>query len=560
MTDADADSPDSPDDSAAHVAHVAHVAEDGVTESASAEAPAEPEALPPLQRFAGFAVAALGLVIIVSTLRGLEAITTIWSFDGPWHLNCGRIIVETGTVPRLDPLCFTSAKLDWINLNWLSQVLLFRLFEVFGFAGPVALALMAAGGMVLATICNMQRREVRPLIALPLTLAAVLPALAYTTIRPRTLSFLFIAIELALLAPRRGEDPDRLPPLRVVLLALLLLVWNQLHGGFVYGYAILACDAAGAALARRVERGSAVAPRALALAAVIALGLASFGLHPHGFAALEHALLYPSRIAEFREWIAELTPTDFTGLLGRTVAAQLLLLVAGLALARRRRLRELATILVFLHFTLLYTRMLLIAGLVLTPIAASLLEEVLEDLESAPAVGSPLALLNQLLTPLWRALLWLTVALGLIAAPLSAVLRREVVPAGATGPLLTTPVPVEPIHALRRLGLEGPILNRYGDGGVYGWLLYPEKRLYIDGRGDLHARGETVRDWLAITRMKEGWEATLKRRRVRLAILSPEKDRALISALSGLGWSEAWRGESRLILTAPAEPRADGGD
>ena len=42
------------------------------------------------------------------------------SYDGPWHLACGRLIVETGAVPHSDPFCFTSEGVRWQNLNWLT--------------------------------------------------------------------------------------------------------------------------------------------------------------------------------------------------------------------------------------------------------------------------------------------------------------------------------------------------------------------------------------------------------------------------------------------------------
>ena len=55
-----------------------------------------------------------------------------------WHLRVGQWVVDNDTVPITDP--FSSYGLDrpWIAYSWFYEVLVFRLYSLFGLAGIVA--------------------------------------------------------------------------------------------------------------------------------------------------------------------------------------------------------------------------------------------------------------------------------------------------------------------------------------------------------------------------------------------------------------------------------------
>src|SRR5687767_7743530 len=55
-------------------------------------------------------------------------------YDELWHLACGRVIVETASVPLRDPFTFTAGETPWVNANWLAQLVLWTLHARGGLA------------------------------------------------------------------------------------------------------------------------------------------------------------------------------------------------------------------------------------------------------------------------------------------------------------------------------------------------------------------------------------------------------------------------------------------
>jgi len=438
------------------------------------------------------------------------ALRPIRSNDAPWHLVCGRIIVETGAVPRVDPLCYTSAGLDWINLNWLAQELLYRLYLQLGFDGPILLAGALLGAGLAFSALHLRARGVGGAAGL-LALAGVAFALLHTQgLRPRSWTFALLPACAWLLA--RPDPGLRLGWRTAAALLGVLLLWNNLHGGFVYGYALLGLDALGSCLDAH-RQGLGWRPRrAWLLAGVIALGLLGFGLHPHGYDALVYAATYPRALDAQLRTVYELMPIDFTDRIGRSVELLVGLGVVGLFMARDKlRARDLLVAAVFLHLALVIRRGFVPLFVLSAPWVA----------EAWTAVFARRGLLT---TPAGQAGdRWLAANLRALPAVLAggAVLWAALViprtgpgrPGRLAPPLDVRALPVDAVRALRVMrdaGIRGRVFNVYHAGGLLGWGLYPEERLiFIDGRGDLHARGPAYADYRRIVQLQEGWAERL---------------------------------------------------
>src|SRR5512136_385324 len=52
-----------------------------------------------------------------------------------WHLAAGRYIVETRTVPTVDPFSSTMLGKPWVDIYWLAQVVWYLIYQVAGLAG-----------------------------------------------------------------------------------------------------------------------------------------------------------------------------------------------------------------------------------------------------------------------------------------------------------------------------------------------------------------------------------------------------------------------------------------
>jgi len=447
------------------------------------------------------------------------------SFDGPWHLRCGQVIVESGTVPRLDPICFTSTEPTWINLNWLTQVLLYRLYLVFGYAGPLALALATLSATLALTGLHMKRRDVLPLCGLPLFLLAIFLPLTWHSIRPRTISYALVAATWLVLAwePKDEEGPS-FGWRRALLLFGIMAFWNQVHGGFVYGYAILGLNAVGSVIDAWRRGEPLFGLRVRWLGGVIALSLGTFVFHPHGFSPVTHVLFYSDAMAVYRGFVSELVALDMSSVAGKCMELTLVLVVVTL-LVRRKKVsaRELLPILLFLHMSFVYTRFVAVLTLVAGPWVAAHLSDWIREAwaeEEPGRVWTALKKLSGWLTLAWRLVTPSAVGGGLIGVVILLALFSESNAPSRFTRLLRPMGSFAPAARFlsEREALDGRLFNSFDSGGLLGWVL-PEGRTFIDGRGDVHV-GPALSDYERIRTLRVGWKAALDRHRVELVFLS----------------------------------------
>ena len=84
----------------------------------------------------------------------------------------------------------------------------------------------------------------------------------------------------------------------------------------------------------------------------------------------------------------------------------------------------------------------------------------------------------------------------------------------------------------------GKLWNEFELGGALVWALYP-RHIYIDGRGDLHARAGTFHEYLEISDTAPGYEQLLERRGCDLVVA--HADSRLATRLRKRGWRVAHR-------------------
>ncbi len=159
----------------------------------------------------------------------------IYNPDIFWHLSAFRRMAESRALPRADWLSWTREGLPWLDFEWLSQLLFGAVFSTGGLAGlwalKVALALAAAAAFL--RVLRLYRLPVSLIAAaVALWFAAILPHL---DIRPELFSVIGLLLLFGTLEKARLSMSRPRPAALLVLFAL----WANLHGGFVFGLALL---------------------------------------------------------------------------------------------------------------------------------------------------------------------------------------------------------------------------------------------------------------------------------------------------------------------------------
>jgi len=93
-----------------------------------------------------------------------------------------------------------------------------------------------------------------------------------------------------------------------------------------------------------------------------------------------------------------------------------------------------------------------------------------------------------------------------------------------------------------------PMMNHYNWGGYFIWKLYPEYKVYIDGRADVY--GDSFLDEFASVYYLKGqtWREPLERWDIQTVVLPP--DAPLVRALETLpGWKQVFSDRQAVVLT-----------
>ncbi|CCD99103.1 hypothetical protein [Bradyrhizobium sp. STM 3809] len=404
------------------------------------EATARPaQALLPL--WVGAAVYAL---LILSGNRLLNDPDTLW------QITVGQWIIEHRAVPEVDVYSFTMRGAPWISTQWLAQVAYASVYKLAGWTGPVVLAASAIA-LSFALFARMLSRHLRDSTTLLFVVAAFLLCLPHLLARPHVLAFPILVAWMAGLLD--AADRRQAPP---VALVVLIALWANLHGGFVFGLFFIAPAALDA-----LVNAEAAARRSLALrwAAFAALALAASCCTPYGWNALlasQKILSLGQALPLIMEWKA----TDFQSLGPFEIC---LLLAIGFALLHGVKLPPVRILMLLglLHMALAQAR------------AAELLALIGPLVLAAPLARQPGAETPTLSAPRPSLIAATVLALGLGTLASASILSFAPNMRGT---------PVAAVAELKKLNLAR-VLNDYDFGG---YLIASGVAPFIDGRTELY--------------------------------------------------------------------------
>lgn len=273
--------------------------------------------------------------------------------DTLWQITVGQWIIDHRAVPETDVYSFTMAGQPWISTQWLAQVAFALAHRVAGWTGPVVLA----AGAIAATFALLTRffsARLTPAATVMIVAGALLLTAAHLLARPHVLALPVLVAWVGglIAAADRGEVPSP-------WLLPLMTLWANLHGGFVFGLALIAPIALDAMWRKDPAARKSLAWRWIGFACA---ALAVSCITPYGW----NALLASGKILSLGEalpLITEWHPVSF----GRLGTFEICLLgVLGLALWRGVVLPPLRIVLLLglLHMALSATRNLEVLALV----------------------------------------------------------------------------------------------------------------------------------------------------------------------------------------------------
>src|SRR5436190_3325908 len=265
--------------------------------------------------------------------------------DTMWQVTVGQWIIDHREVPTVDVYSFTMRGEPWMSTQWLAQVLYAKAFAVAGWSGPVVLA----AGAIAVTFALLTRFLFRRLsggATLTFFAAALALTMPHMLARPHVLALpLLVAwtAGLTAAADRREAPSFRLLP--------LMALWANLHGGFVFGLALLAPFAFDALWNREGSRRTSLALRWIAFGVC---ALAASCVTPYGW----ESILASRKILELGELlhlIYEWMWADFSGF-GLFEACVFALIAGALYCGVKLSAPRIVLVLILFHMALAHVR------------------------------------------------------------------------------------------------------------------------------------------------------------------------------------------------------------
>jgi hypothetical protein len=500
--------------------------------------------------------------------------------DVGWHIRTGERILATHSLPRTDPFSSTMQGQPWFAWEWLYDILLGALHQACGLNGVVWLCALLVAAIFALLLSQLLKRGT----GLPLAIVLMLLALAASTIhlyaRPHIVSWLFTLLWwVALENWERWERPERasLPRWIPWFFPASMLLWVNVHGGWIFGTALLGIYTLAASVesvrARKNDPFAAIraAHRARAMAAAWLASAVATLVNPFGWRLHAHIYRYLSdrylmnRIDEFRS-------PDFHGWAERCFAVILLLTLIAFAGNRfsgeRRRLRlsHLLVVLLAVYAGFYSSRNLPVSSMLLVLVAGPILWENFASLADKPGawqwVRNGSARISKFSDRMGaqemqlRGHLWPVVSVAFAFAIclqggwlgsrqlIHAQFDPQKVPVAAVtflqSELQGKHPSTEPVFSTDAWG--GYLIYRMNPGPMY-----PERKVVIDDRHDLYG-SDRIRQYLILTQAEPGWQSVLEQWQIRTALLPTDSTLANLLREVPQDWRVAYEDKVAVVF------------
>jgi hypothetical protein len=435
--------------------------------------------------------------------------------DTGWHIRNGQLMLQTHAITRSDPFSSTRGGQPWYDWEWLSDLILAGIHHVLGLNGVVFFTAALVASIFALLLHGAMRRGGTLPISITLVLLALVVSTVHLLARPHVVSWLFALVWFDLLdSASCGKDDGR-----AFWLPVLMVLWVNLHGGFLLGLMLLGIYLLGGAIEYAVSSDNRyrTARWLRRLGLVTLLSILTSLINPFGYRLYIHVYQYLSN-SFLMNHISEFLSPNFHGGAGLGFIA--LLSITILAIAGRGRAISASQWLVVLFAVgsgLYAARNLPVAAILLTlmvaPIAGKAIADAGDQPELAPRIRRFWSRFNSLGTRMgnlelhFRSHFWLVLAvvLGLWTC----------VHGGRFGSIQYIDAyfdgqrfPVKAADVMAERNVREPIFCPDSWGGYLIYRLYPQAQIVVDDRHDLY--GEPFfKQYLKVVQVESNWERVL---------------------------------------------------
>jgi len=378
------------------------------------------------------------------------------------HIRFGQAHWENGYLDQVDPYSFTADGREWINHEWLAELLFYFLFYLFSDTGLLVGKLFGGLAVVLMLLALCRTRGALPPVTAIVLVTVIWAIKPGFMIRPQLFSFLFFTAYLLILYLFIEKQRNIL-----MGLPLMMVLWVNLHGGFLMGCVVVAMAVGCETLAHFYQEKRSRRLKQLWGWAVVT-AIAVF-VNPYGYRLILFLYRSLSQPREITEWLP-VTLMDTSYIHFKLVAVAVLVTV--ILRGKSNRGWEIAILLFTGFFALRHQRNIVFFALAAAPYLADGISRVATEFSKAVRLPS--------LSDTARALI------GFVFMTVAAwhVYSGSRIYAGSGLGIVVDPgkYPVAAVEFIRKNRLRGNLFVHFDWGEYAIWKLHPVCRVSIDGR------------------------------------------------------------------------------
>jgi len=399
------------------------------------------------------------------------------------HIMFGKEIWTSETIPSVDIYSYTAFGAEWINHEWLSEVLMWLLFNTFGSPGLLIGKMII--GLITVTaisIISYNRKNKFLIYSIVFVISVFIMSPGFMT-RPQLATFLFTSIfflVIHLYLERRINLLWTLP--------IIMVIWVNSHGGFIIGAGILAIVAVFEFISCFLKKMDSSHLRGLILWTLIAE--ASVLINPYGFDLLVFLYKTLTLSRSISEWDS-VSLFDLSYI--RLKIFSICVILSFFINRNKNRYWEIGIIIIAMLFAFLHQRHTPVFAILAAPFLAEKISRIAETVK-----------LNVKVTSLSHQVVLCIAIAFIIGYQLFATINKHV----KTEFNIIVDPNVYPVRAMRFLkvnDIKGNLLVPFDWGEYAVWKLYPDNKVSIDGRFDTVYPADVINDHFNGAKSEDGW-------------------------------------------------------
>lgn len=417
--------------------------------------------------------------------------------DTGYHIRAGDFIISSFSIPKADLFSFITPTIPWTAHEWLSEAFMAFLHQLGGLTAVVIAFSFIIAASVWIFISMVRSEGNNILLSVAASILFVALAKVHYLARPHIFSLIILLVWCWLLDDFQYRHRNRL-----WLLPMIMILWVNLHGGYVIGLAILGVYFAGNCQLLYTDKkkwdidGK---DKARCLFWTLGVSVIACLANPVGY----HILFFPFNLISNKfimDHTSEFMSPDFHEL--QPFKYLLILSIIIFAYSKRKpNFIEVVLIALFTSMSLYSVRYIPLYGAIVVPILMRYIGE--DSLSAFPRVESFIRQRVNNITSvdaMAKGYLW----------PAVSVIVLTCLAANGTVTHAFNPEK-KPMAALEFLGknhVEGNMFNNDEFGDCLIYTSYQHYKVFIDGRFDMYG-SEKMREYTRISEVEAGWETIL---------------------------------------------------